>query len=80
MKRAATMTEYAANEKARQNAISHNRADRMRKNPMGQAVVPAKLGKPQVIVAYDDEGGYYGTVENVDEVPAGYTWKLEDKI
>jgi len=52
----------------------------MRKNPIGAVPVPARLDKPQVIVTFDREGIFAGCVTDVEDVPAGCTWQLEDMI
>lgn len=78
MKRAKTLVEYQRNEEARREAISENRARRIRRVPSPPIGVPEKVGRPLIPVAYEQDGTYGGTLRDVDELPAGMVIKWEE--
>jgi hypothetical protein len=73
-----TYNEYAAYMRNRQEIISTNRSNRLKKLPLLK--VPDKIKPPQVIVAYEPDGTYAGVINSLDELPAGYKYKMQDAV
>lgn len=70
-----TMHEYHKADAARREVIRANASRRMRKLPT--LAVPPKPERPTVLVCYDAEGTYMGTIQNADEAPDGSIVKRE---
>ena len=69
---------YHQRERERREIISENRSRRLRKGTKLPPIpVPDKLPKPMVRVAYTPDGTYYGRLIGDEEVPEGFTVKLE---
>lgn len=77
MNTAAKLAEYNQAVQRRNEIISHNRAERMRRVKTGIIPVPPKPEAPTVPIAYDKDGHYVGRLNSVDECPEGCVIKWE---
>ena len=75
-----TRKEYNEQMKARRDAVSKNRANRILGRP--PVPVPAKPEKPKVPVAYAKDGTYEGRIQNDEQMEMateqGFIIKYED--
>ena len=71
-----TYNEYSKYMANRREIISKNRSNRLKRLPLLE--VPAKIEPPKILVAYEPDGTYYGTINDLSELPNGYKVKLEN--
>jgi hypothetical protein len=76
MGRAATVAEYNARQRERDEAIRRNASRRIKK--LEPLPVPEKLGKPLGPVAYAADGTFEGRLNDVDECPEGCVVRWEE--